>query len=171
MLRKRNKAAILALCGALVWAACGDDDDSAPTEPEPEPTPELTPEIVALSGTLVASFRDAFAVALISDEAEVPGTGGGTLTIAGNTWTLQDYSPDGALIINGTLDVAKDQFPQVPVVGTVETTGSSENTIALDIVVDASGAELVTTGTITIDGAAFDIAEIVAAAEAAAAGG
>ena len=130
-------------------------------------------DAMTLINTLVSSFRDALAVALISDEVDVSEAGGGTLKIAGNTWTLQDYSPGGSLVltdtfgwleINGTLDVAKDQFPTVPVVGTVETSSPS-STVTLDIVVDASGAELSMTGTVTIEDVDFDIAEILAAAE------
>ena len=130
-------------------------------------------DAMTLINTLVSSFRDALAIALVSDEVDLPEAGGGTLKIAGNTWTLQDYSPGGPLVltdtfswleINGTLDVAKDQFPTVPVVGTVETIFPS-NTATLDIVVDASGAELSMTGTVTIEDVDFDIAEILEAAE------
>ena len=130
-------------------------------------------DAMTLINTLVSSFRDALAIALVSDEVDLPEAGGGTLKIAGNTWTLQDYSPGGPLVltdtfgwleINGTLDVAKDQFPTVPVVGTVETSSPS-STVTLDIVVDASGAELSITGTVTIEDVDFDIAEILAAAE------
>ena len=87
-------------------------------------------ETVALVGTVITSVENAFFLALSSEAEELLGAGGGTLTIAGNTWTLQDYSPDGSLIINGTLDVAKDQFPTVPVVGTIEVSGSFENTLS-----------------------------------------
>ena len=130
-------------------------------------------DAMTLINTLVSSFRDALAIALVSDEVDLPEAGGGTLKIAGNTWTLQDYSPGGSLVltdtfgwleINGTLDVAKDQSPTVPVVGTVETSSPS-STVMLDIVVDASGAELSMTGTVTIEDVDFDIAEILAAAE------
>ena len=130
-------------------------------------------DAMTLINTLVSSFRDALAIALVSDEVDLPEAGGGTLKIAGNTWTLQDYSPGGPLVltdtfswleINGTLDVAKDQFPTVPVVGTVETSSPS-STVTLDIMVDASGAELSMTGTVTIEDVDFDIAEILAAAE------
>ena len=130
-------------------------------------------DAMTLINTLVSSFRDALAIALVSDEVDLPEAGGGTLKIVGNTWTLQDYSPGGSLVltdtfswleINGILDVAKDQFPTVPVVGTIETSSPS-STVTLDIVVDASGAELSMTGTVTIENVDFDIAEILAAVE------
>ena len=130
-------------------------------------------DAMTLINTLVSSFRDALATAQVSDEVDLPEAGGGTLKIAGNTWTLQDYSPGGSLVltdtfswleINGILDVAKDQFPTVPVVGTIETSSPS-STVTLDIVVDASGAELSMTGTVTIENVDFDVAEILAAVE------
>ena len=130
-------------------------------------------DAMTLINTLVSSFRDALAIARVSDGVNLPEAGGGTLKIAGNTWTLQDYSPGGPLVltdtfgwleINGTLDVAKDQFPTVPVVGTVETSSPS-STVTLDIVVDASGAELSMTGTVTIEDVDFDIAKILTEAE------
>ena len=56
-----DKTTALVLCGALVLAACGgDDDEAAPVEPEPEPVAEITPEIVGLYGTLVTSFQTIF---------------------------------------------------------------------------------------------------------------
>ena len=130
-------------------------------------------EVMTLLNTLFSSFRDALAVALISDEVDLSEAGGGTLKIAGNTWTLQDYSPGGALSltdtfgwleISGTLDVAKDQFPAVPMVGTVST-ADPHSTVTFDIVLDASGAELSMTGTITIEDTNLDITGVFSAGE------
>ena len=84
---------------------------------------QLTPEIIALYGTLVSSFQNIFFAALIPGTMSVEGEGGGSVEIAGNDWTLQDYSPDGALIINGTLNVGIDQTP-IPLTGTVIFSGS-----------------------------------------------
>ena len=55
----------------------------------------------------------------------MPGEGGGSVEISGNDWTLQDYSPDGALIANGTLNVGLDQTP-IPLSGEVTLSGSHE---------------------------------------------
>lgn len=162
-----DKTTALILCSALVLAACGGDDDSAPVEPEPEPVAEITPEIVVLYGTLVTTFQNVFFAALVPGTTSVPGEGGGTVEIAGNDWTLQDYSPDGALIINGALNVGLDQTP-IPLTGTVTLSGSQEAELALDMELSIGDEGLSATGTITIDGAEFDVAELSAAAAAAA---
>jgi len=137
-----------------------------PVEPEPEPVAELTPEIVALYGTLVTSFQNVFFAVLVGTTS-VPGEGGGLVEIAGNDWTLQDYSPDGELIINGTLTVGVAEDP-IPLTGTVVLSGSQEAELTLDMLITVGADGLSATGTLTIDGAEFDIAELSAAAAAAA---
>ena len=89
------------------------------------------------------------------------------MEIAGSEWTFQDYSPDGSLIINGTLNVDITQTP-IPLTGTVTLSGSQEAEIVLDMAIAVEGTELPATGTITIDGAEFNVAEVLAAAAAAA---
>ena len=171
-----DKTTALVLCGALVLVACGgDDDEAAPVEPEPEPVAEITPEIIGLYGTLVSSFTNIFLAAIVAPPGEtvsIPGVSG-AVEVTDNEWVIKDFSPDGALVFNGTLTVDKakvlEQMP-VPVTGSVTFSGSQEGELTLDmqITVGADGS-LSTTGTITIDGAEFDVAELSAAAAAAAA--
>ena len=161
-----DKTTALVLCGALVLVACGDDD-SAPVEPEPEPVAELTPEIIGLYGTLVSTFTNIFFAALIPGTTSVPGEGGGSVEIAGNDWTLQDYSPDGELIANGALNIDLTQDP-IPMSGEVTLSGSHEAELILDMQLSVGADGLSATGTITINGAEFDVAEVSAAATAAA---
>ncbi|MXY80620.1 MAG: hypothetical protein F4Y91_00720 [Gemmatimonadetes bacterium] len=161
-----DKTTALVLCGALVLVACGDDD-STPVEPEPEPVAELTPEIVGLYGTLVSTFTNIFFAALIPGTTSVPGEGGGSVEISGNDWTLQDYSPDGALIANGALNIDLTQTP-IPMSGEVTLSGSHEAELILDMQLSVGTDGLSATGTITINGAEFDVAEVSAAAAAAA---
>ena len=126
---------------------------------------QLTPEIIALYGTLISSFQNIFFAALVPGTTSVPGEGGGSVEIAGNDWTLQGYSPDGALIVNGTLNVGIDQTP-IPLTGTITFSGSQEAELVLDMVVAVGADGLSISGTITIDGTEFDVAEIHEAAEA-----
>ena len=128
---------------------------------------QLTPELIALYGTLVTTFADIFFAALIPGTTSVPGEGG-SVEIVGNDWTFQDYSPDGALVINGTLNIVIDQT-SIPLTGTVTFSGSQEAELELDIEfsIGADGT-LSATGTITINGAEFDVAEISEAASEAA---
>ncbi len=151
-------------------SVCGDDDESTPVEPELEPeiiTGEITPVIVILYDTLVSSFTNIFFAALVPGTTSVPGEGGGSVEIAGNDWTLQDYSPDGALIANGTLNVGLDQTP-IPLTGEVILSGSHEAELILDMELSVGTDGLSATGTITINGAEFDVAEVSAAAAEAA---
>ena len=153
------------LPGSTLVSVCGDDDDAAPVEPEPEPVAEITPEIVGLYGTLVTSFTNVL-FAVVVGGTSVEGEGGGSVEIAGNEWTLQDFSPDGALIINGTLNVGVAETP-IPLTGTVTLSGSQEAELILNMELSVGTDGLSATGTITIDGAEFDVAELSAAAAAA----
>ncbi len=163
-----DKTTALVLCGALVLVACGgDDDDAAPVEPEPAAA-EITPEIVGLYGTVVTAFTNIFFAALVPGTTSVPGEGGGSVEISGNDWTLNEYSPDGELVANGALSVGLDQTP-IPLSGEVTLSGSHEAELILDMELSVDADGLSATGTITINGAEFDVAEVSAAAEAAAA--
>ncbi|MDE2811984.1 MAG: hypothetical protein OXM01_03110 [Gemmatimonadota bacterium] len=162
-----DKTTALVLCGALVLVACGgDDDEAAPVEPEPAEA-EITPEIVGLYGTVVTAFTNIFFAALVPGTTSVPGEGGGSVEISGNDWTLNEYSPDGELIANGTLSVGLDQTP-IPLSGEVTLSGSHEAELILDMELSVGTDGLSATGTITINGAEFDVAEVSAAAAAAA---
>ena len=143
------------------------DVDDTPVEPESETVAEITPEIVGLYGTLVSTFTNIFFAALIPGTTSVPGAVGGSVEIAGNDWTLQDYSPDGALIVNGALNVGIDQTP-IPLTGTVTLSGSQEAELILNMELSIGTDGLSAIGTITIDGTEFDVAEVSAAAAAAA---
>ena len=125
---------------------------------------ELTPEIIALYDTLISNFQNIFFSVLVGTTS-VPGEGGGSVEIVGNDWTFQDYSPAGALVINGALNVRIDQNP-IPLTGTVTLSGSQEAEVVLDILIAVEVDGLSVTGTMTIDGAEFDVAEILEAAEA-----
>lgn len=163
-----NTTTTLALCAAFLMTACGDDGKSTPMAPDEKAAAQLPPEAVQVTGLLVASFQTAFFASLLADTTSVPGVSG-SVEVMGNDWVLQDFSPDGMIVLNGALLVGKEQYPVIPVSGTIEVTGSQESTMVLDMVVSVAGTELSTTGTLTIDGVEFDMAALVTAAEAAAA--
>ena len=125
---------------------------------------EITPEIIGLYSTVVATFQNIFFAVLLG-ATTVEGEGG-TVEVAGYDWTFQDFSPDGALIVNGALQVGIDQTP-IPLTGTINVSGAQEAEVMLNMAITiGDGGSLSTTGTITINGAEFDVAE-VSAAEAA----
>ena len=125
----------------------------------------IAPEVLALTNALISYFQNALLVALTSDEATIDGTSSGTLAIAGNEWVLTDYSSDGLLVLNGTLNVGKDQFPSIPITGEITASGAFDATVSLDLLIDVSGDEPSLSGTITV-GVPYDIGAIIAAAEA-----
>ena len=125
----------------------------------------ITPDILSLTNALISYFQNVLLIALTSDEVTINGAGGGTLTIAGNEWVLTDYSSDGLLVLNGSLNVGEDQFPRIPITGEIATSGASDATVLLDLVVDVSGDEPSLSGTVIV-GVPYDIGDIIAAAEA-----
>ena len=124
----------------------------------------ITPDVLFLTNALISYFQDPLLVALTSDEATLDGASGGTLAIAGNEWVLTDYSPDGTLVLNGTLNVGEDQLPSIPITGELTASGAFNGTVSLDLLVDVSTAEPSATGTIIV-GVPYDINDILAAAE------
>ena len=124
----------------------------------------ITPDVLSLTNMLISYFQNILLIALTADEMTINGIGGGTLTIAGNQWVLTDYSSDGLLVLNGTLNVGEDQFPSIPMTGDIVASGTSDATVSLDIVVDVSGNEPSLSGTVTV-GVPYDINAIIAAAE------
>jgi hypothetical protein len=159
------------LGGALLLAACGGDDEEKPTEPT---IAQPTAQAVQLTGLLIQSFQTAFFASLAQVDTTqavvLPGQAG-TVEIKGNTWELKDFSPEGTLFLKGKLTVGKEQFPNIPVKGKLSFSGSQQGTLELDMVVMVQGTELTATGTIQIDDQVFDVAQLVAAAQAAQAGG
>ena len=124
----------------------------------------ITPDILSLTNALISYFQNVLLIALTSDEVTINGAGGGTLAIAGNEWVLTDYSSDGLLVLNGTLNVGEDQFPRIPITGEIVASGASDATVLLDLVVDVSGDEPSLSGTVTV-GVPYDIGDIIAAGE------
>lgn len=134
-------------------------------------------DLVALYAAMVPSFEQGFFVTL--NPAERPpgdvlgwigGPGGGAVEITSNNWTFQDYSPDGELRINGTLNVGIDRMSMsTPLTGTVTLTPSGSNPVKpveliFNMVLSLEDEGFSFTETLTINGAEFDVAELPAAA-------
>lgn len=149
----RNLVMVLLLGGGLL-TGCGGKDD-APTSP-------AQTDIAGISKVLVGTLKQAFLASLISDPTEVAGTKG-MLRIAGDDWTFTGYSPDGKLTIDGTLVVQKAKIPEIPVKGTLQLTGSQAGTLVVDMVVHVNGLDVTSTGTLTLEGTVYDVAQLIAA--------
>ncbi len=150
-------------CALFFSAACGGGGGvDAPKELEEERVSTIPDEAVAVTEVLVQSFQSAFFASLVADTTAIAGIEG-RVRIEGNTWTMEQYSPDGKLFLDGTLDVGKALYPNIPVKGTITLTGVQESIMVLDIVIGVQGS----TGTIAIDEVVYDVADLIAAGEAA----
>lgn len=140
-------------------------------------TTEVIPptEIIDLYGTLASSIQTIFLALLVAPADEVVSVPGqsGVVVIIDNDWLFRDFSPDGALVLNGNLTVDKAKVLEnmpVPVTGTLSFSGSQEGELTLNMSVEVEeDTEMSVSGTITINRLVFDIAELSAAAEAVAA--
>ncbi len=157
----------LVLCCSLSIVGCGgDDDDRDLMGPEEKVGSELPPEALFLTGALIQTFQSAFFASLAADTTSIAGIAG-TVQIMGNTWVLEEFSPDGQLFLDGTLNVGKDLFPNIPVTGTLMLSGVQEGTLELDMVIVVEGTDIAGTGTISINGVVFNLADLIDAGEAA----
>ena len=130
-------------------------------------------EVIDLYGTLASSIQTIFLALLVAPADEVVSVPGqsGVVVIIDNDWLFRDFSPDGALVLNGTLTVDKAKVLEnmsVPVTGTLSFSGSQVGELTLNMSVVVEDADMSVSGTITINRLVFDIAELSAAAEAAA---
>jgi hypothetical protein len=146
------------LLAGVLLAGCGGSDEDKPSAP-------AQTDISAVSQVLVATMRQAFLAALISDSTSVPGTAG-TLQIAGDNWTFTDYSPDGKLTMSGALVVEEAKYPEIPIKGTLQLKGALVGTLLVDMLVQVNGLEVSSTGTLTLDGTVYDVAQLIAASAA-----
>ncbi len=151
-------------CGLFFFAACGGGGSDAPMEPEEDRAGAISEEAVAVTDVLVQSFQSAFFASLVADTTAIAGIEG-RLLIEGNTWTMEKYSPDGMLFLDGALDVGKELYPNIPVKGTINLSGAQEGIMVLDIVIGVQGSDLNATGTITIDEVVYNIADLIEAGE------
>lgn len=144
-------ALAILLAGALL-AGCGGDGEEKPTQSREE--------TAALARVLVESMKKAFLASLISDTTAVQGKKG-AVEIAGDDWRFAGYSPDGELFIDGQLTVEKEKYPNIPAHGQLQLSGSQEGALKVDMVVVVQGLEVSATGTFELNGAQYDVAELI----------
>ncbi len=158
-----------ALCWLFVLcilSGCGGSNGDDPIGPADEQRSAVTDEALAVTNVLVQSFQNAFFASLTADTTAIAGfEGRGQVRIEGRTWTMEEYSPDGVLFLNGVLDVDKSLYPNIPVGGTINLTGAQESVLVLDIVVIVRGTDLTATGKISMDDVVYDMAGLIAASE------
>lgn len=120
------------------------------------PVPQESPIDSALAGMIFQVFQAAFFASLIQDPTTVEGVSG-QLTVSGNTWVFEDYSPDGGLFIAGELKVEKELFPRIPVRGDLQLSGSQEGTLSADMTVILDGLNFSVEGVLKFNGQELDL--------------
>ena len=151
------------LCVLVALYGCGGGGSNS-TGPYDEVQRGIPPEAVAVTNVLVQSFQSAFFASLAADTTAVAGFNDeGLVQIEGEKWTMIEYSPDGVLFLDGTLDVDKDLYPNIPVKGTINMSGAQEGVLVLDMTVIVQGSILSAAGTIEVDGVVYDMADLIAA--------
>ena len=151
------------LWSLIALLGCGGGGGSS-TAPGDDVERAIPPEAVAVTNVLVQSFQSAFFASLVADTTAVAGFNGkGLVQIEGKKWNMIEYSPDGVLFLDGTLDVDKELYPNIPVKGTINMSGAQEGILVLDMTVIVQGSILSAAGTVEVDGVVYDMADLIAA--------
>ena len=151
------------LCVLVALYGCGGGGSNS-TGPYDEVQRGIPPEAVAVTNVLVQSFQSAFFASLAADTTAVAGFNDeGLVQIEGEKWTMIEYSPDGVLFLDGTLNVDKDFYPNIPVKGNINMSGAQEGVLVLDMTVIVQENILSATGTVQLDGVVYDMADLIAA--------
>jgi len=158
--RLRRAWLVLLLVPVLVLWGCGDDGDG-PTEPEGS-SEELS--VAAEFFSELSSSMTEAAGLMFAGGGTVAGEQG-AVVVTGSTVSFDGYSPDGEVIIEGDLQVDLLVQP-VAVTGQLELTGEPGGTADVNVTIDLTSTPIAYGGTITLDGVEYDVAEIVAEAEA-----
>ncbi len=155
------------LIGILpLFLACGDEEETGPTEPENgNGDPEVAQaQAMELFGTLQPVMQEAF-LKLALGGGTIEGEAGGTITVADNKMTLEEFSQDGELVLDGELTF--DGTAEPPTLkGDLVGSGEAYETpvdIGVDMTIDLANQEY--GGTVSVDGVVYEVAELLAAAE------
>ena len=154
--QKKRLAFLLAL--SLAWAGCGSDDgDDTPTGPVPTEA-----DVLAVLNALGDGFGGIDLAQLFSGEAQVLEGVQGQLVITVSSWSFEQYSPDGSLVMDGLLTIAG--LAPILVSGDLELSGSQQGPVEVNMTVDIGGGveNVVLGGTLKFNGVEFDVAEVLA---------
>ena len=159
---------------ALLALACGGDDGNGPTEPEngtseEEQAARAQEQVRGLFTTLEPVVVEAMGL-LLQGGGTIEGQQGGTLTVAGSTMTLESFSADGQLVLDGelTLDLLVQPLTlkgDLVASGLEGQEGSVD--VKVDITIDPTTDPRTYGGTVTVGEVVYDLAELLAEEEGA----
>ena len=157
---------------ALLALACGGDDGNGPTEPEnglseEELAARAREQVQGLVSTLEPVLVNAMGL-LLSGGGTLEGEQG-TLTVAGSTMTLESFSADGQLVLDGelTLEIGQPMTLKGDLVATGLGDQEDPVDINVDMTIDPTTDPTTYGGTITVGEVVYDLADLLAGEEGA----
>ena len=155
----------------LLALACGGDDGNGPTEPEngtseEERAARAREQVQGLVSTLEPVLVQAMGL-LLTGGGTIQGEQG-TLVVAGSTLTLESFSADGQLVLDGELTLNLLVQP-VTLKGDLVANGLGDQEdpvdINVDMTIDPTTDPTTYGGTITVGEVAYDLIELLAEEE------
>jgi len=161
----------IVLLPLLLALACGGDDGNGPTEPEngiseEEQAARAQEQVRGLFTTLEPVVVQAMGL-LLQGGGTIQGEQG-TLVVAGTTMTLEGFSADGQLVLDGelTLDILAQP---VTLKGDLVASGLEGQEgpvdVNVDITIDPTTDPRTYGGTVTVGEVVYDLAELLAEEE------
>ena len=145
---------------AAFLSGCGDDGGSKKSNPADPQTSADVLNVVSAMGT--ASQGIDLQQLFSSSEGQVIEGESGQLVITLTRWSFEEYSPDGAMVVNGELAIGVLTVP-LTIAGQLQISGSQEALVEVDMTLDLSDDENPQLGgDITYNGVRFDVADLVA---------
>jgi hypothetical protein len=126
---------VLRLCAALtLLLACGDGNEDSPTAPATEARRELI-EMIRAMGPYVGEIE---IQRILTEEGQMVAGVSGTLLMQATQWVFNSFSPDGEIVIEGTLRIGIIVSPWT-IRGQLET--SARVVMVVDLTLDLSDLE------------------------------
>ena len=168
---RRRNLGLAALPLALLILSCGGDD-AEPAGPEngaPDEEARLQKQVQGLFTALEPAVIQAMTL-LLTGGGTVEGEQGGTLTVEGSTLTLESFSADGDLVLDGELTVDLLVQP-IALEGDLVVQGLEGREgpvdVKVDMTIDSTTSPPAYGGTLTLGEVVYEVAELLAEEEGA----
>ena len=152
---------LLAITCVAFWTGCGGDDKGSSNPVDPA----TTAEVLAVVAAMGAATEDIDIAQLFSSsEGQVVEGESGQIVVTLTTWTFEDYSPDGAMVLNGELAIGVVSVP-LTIKGELQISGSQDAVVDIDMTLDISEQDNPQLGgKVIYNGVKFEVVDLIAAA-------
>jgi hypothetical protein len=156
-----GKTCLVGITAILI--GCGDDGGSGGSNPV---DPQTNADVLSVVSAMGAATEGIDAQQLFSSsERQVIEGESGQVVITLTKWSFEDYSPDGAIVINGELAIGVFSAP-FTIDGELQISGTQEALVTVDMTLDLTDAENPQLGgKIIYNGVRFEIADLLVNAE------